>query len=133
MCSLVRVFIDPVSTAPTHVFLAEQNLQMVTKLHYFSKFDARMQFLKWLGIVWVLKTVAMCSLVRVFIDPVSPAPTHMFLGDKNLEMVSKLLVLRHEILPIGHSNQNMLSFVFSMQLRPRKTLVPFIVEKYSVV
>ena len=67
----------------------------------------------------------MCSLVRVFIDPVSPAPAHMFLGDKNLEMVPKLLVLRHEILPIGHSNQNMLSFVFSMQLRPRMTLVPF--------
>ena len=28
--------------------------------------------------VEVLKTVAMCSLVRVFIDPVSTAPTHVF-------------------------------------------------------
>ena len=34
MQSLIKVFNDPMSTAPTHVLLAEQNFQMVPKLHF---------------------------------------------------------------------------------------------------
>ena len=36
MQSLIKVFNDPVSTAPTHVLLAEQNFQMVPKLHFWA-------------------------------------------------------------------------------------------------
>ena len=35
-CCLVRMFIDLVSTAPTHMLLVEQNLQMVTKLPFWA-------------------------------------------------------------------------------------------------
>ena len=90
MYCLVRVFIDPVSTAPTHVLLVEQNFQMVPKLYFCAFKLQKYVVFKIIEQVAVLKMVATQSLIKVFIDPVSTAPTHVLLAEQNFQMVLKL-------------------------------------------